>query len=530
MGSSNSVVQCFRSILAIKSAWCLAVLIGLFVAGSARAELSLPMVLGDHMVLQRDASVPVWGTADPGALVVVRFASQSKQATADDTGRWRVDLDPMPANAAPQVLHVVSEGQAIQRTDVLIGEVWLCSGQSNMQMGLARAEDGEAEAGRANDPLLRLLRVENHVVPRGEDAVGRWAPASPDSAQRFSAAGYYFGNRLREELDVPVGLICSAWGATGVESWMPIEVIRDEPAFESTRQRDRIRERERPRMEAEYQAKLANWRTERDAAEATGKVLPKPPRQPVALRPQSQTGSLFDAMIHPLVPYAMRGAVWYQGETNVGQGDLYRKLLTGMVSAWRRAWTQDQFYFGIVQLPNYRPIATQPGESDWAELREAQRRVAYTLQDAGLAVTIDLGDAENGHPKNKRGVGERLASLILADVYQQSDAGHGPVLKNVVYQDHIAELTFATGSGELKSADGKPLGSFAVAGSDRQWHWAQAKIISPRTLHVWCPQVPAPTAVRYAWSDNPPSPNLTDDTGIPASPFQTDAPNSLLHE
>ena len=381
------------------------------------------------MVFQRDAPVPVWGVADPGRAVTVRFADQVMETIADADGRWRVDLEAMPADASPRVLHVESGGESLERTDILVGEVWLCSGQSNMQMGLGRAADGAAEAARAGDPLLRLMRVENHVVPRGGDVAGEWAACSPESAERFSAAGYYFGLDLRRELDVPVGLIVSAWGATGIESWMPIEVVRDEPAFEPTRERDRQRARERPGLQAEYDLALAMWKSRRDADVAAGKEPPDPPRQPIALRPQSRSGSLYDAMVLPLVPYAVRGAVWYQGESNVGQGDYYRKMLTGLIGSWRRAWAQDHFYFGIVQLPNYRPVATAPGESDWAQLREAQRRVALTLPDTGLAVTIDLGEADNGHPKNKRGGGERLALWALADVYAHPISGRGRFLR-----------------------------------------------------------------------------------------------------
>jgi sialate O-acetylesterase len=489
---------------------------------NAVAELRLPIVLGDHMVLQRDAPVPIWGSADPRQVVTVRFGEQIEEATADHAGHWRVDLDPMPASDAPRVLYVQAGGKMLKRQDILVGDVWLCAGQSNMQMGLLRAADGESEVAKARDPLLRLLRLENHVVPRGEDASGAWASCTPESAERFSAVGYYFGLAIRENQDVPVGLIVSAWGATGVESWLPIEVVRDEPAFASTRERDRIRERERPRMEAEHEAALAKWRTERDAAEATGKKPPNPPRQPNALRPQSQSGSLYDAMIVPLVPFAMRGTVWYQGESNVGRGDYYRKMLMGLVGSWRRAWEQDHYYFGIVQLPNYRPVATEPGDSDWAELREAQRRVALTLRDAGLAVTIDLGDPDNGHPKNKRDVGDRLARRVLADVYGQQFPGHGPVFVGASFDGEAAELTFADGPGELSSINGDQPGSFAIAGADQRWHWAEVEVIGSRKLRVWSPDVPEPLAVRYAWADNPPSANLTDGTGLPASPFRTD--------
>ncbi|MEZ6192095.1 MAG: hypothetical protein R3C45_12525, partial [Phycisphaerales bacterium] len=203
-----------RGLKSHTGAWLLVSVLILFVSTPhAYAELNLPTVLGDHMVFQRDAPVPVWGIADPGQAVTVRFADQVKKTIADNDGRWRVDLDPMSADASPRVLQVESNGQTIERQDILVGEVWLCSGQSNMQMGLARAADGEAEVARAGDPLLRLMRVENHVVPRGEDIVGEWAACSPESAERFSAAGYYFGLELRRELDVPVGLIVSAWGA-----------------------------------------------------------------------------------------------------------------------------------------------------------------------------------------------------------------------------------------------------------------------------------------------------------------------------
>lgn len=242
----------------------------------------------------------------------------------------------------------------------------------------------------------------------------------------------------------------------------------------------------------------------------------------MALRPQSQSGSLYDAMILPLSPYAIRGAMWYQGESNVGQGIVYSVKLKKLIDAWRQTWVQDRFYFGIVQLPNYRPLATEPGDSDWARLRDAQRLTALQVPDTGLAVTIDLGEAKNGHPKNKRGVGERLARLVLADVYGQQTPGHGPVMEGASFADAAAVLTFTDGLGELRSVDGDSLGSFAIAGADQRWHWAEVEVISPRKLRVWSPDVPEPLAVRYAWADNPPSANLTDGSGLPASPFRTD--------
>lgn len=491
-------------------------------ASLACAELRLPTVLGDHMVFQRDVPVPVWGLADPGRAVTVRFADQVKHTTADTTGRWRVELDPMPASASPRVLNIESDDQSLARTDILVGEVWLCSGQSNMQFGLAHAADGDAEVARVNDPLLRLMRVENHVVPRGEDVVGEWAACSPQSAKRFSAAGYYFGLELRRELDVPVGLIVSAWGATGGESWLPIEAIEHDAAFASVLERDRQREADRPKLEAEHEAAVERWQAERDAAEKAGRPLPSPPRLPMALRPQSYAGSLYDSMILPLAPFAMRGSIWYQGEGNVGQGERYHTLLTRLIDSWRGAWGQDHFYFGIVQLPNYRPIALEPGDSDWARLREAQRLTAERVPDTGLAVTIDIGDAENGHPKNKRGVGERLARWALSDVYGKPIAGHGPVLVDVVYENGAAVLTFGDGPGKLRTSDGSDIGSFAIAGPDQRWHWARAEVVAPRKLRVWSDDVFEPVAVRYAWSDNPPSPNLTDHSDIPATPFRTD--------
>ena len=518
--SSIQIVMKIRAIRIPRVLGVLAVTLLMIVVSDARAELSLPMVIGDHMVMQRDADVPIWGAAEPGKTVTVSFADQVKQTTADASGQWRVELDPMPANDSPHVLKVECDGETLTRKDVLVGEVWLCSGQSNMQFGLSHAVDGEAEVARASDPLLRLLRVENHVVQRGEDAVGKWAACSPASAEKFSAVGYYYGLVLREELGVPFGLISSAWGATSIESWTPIEVIREDDAYVSTRERDRLRERDRPRLLADYEAKVEQWKRDREDAQAAGKQLPQPPRMPISLRPQSLSGSLYDSMIFPLVPFAMRGAVWYQGESNVGRADQYQPMLARLVETWRQAWAQDQFYFGIVQLPNYRPVAEETGESAWAALREAQRLVAVSLPDAGLAVTIDLGDADNGHPKNKQGVGQRLARWALADVYGKSLADQGPVLQGAALVDGQVELKFADGPGELASLDGKEPASFALAGADKQWHWARAEVIGRRGLRVWSEDVPEPRFVRYAWADNPPSANLTDASGIPASPFQ----------
>jgi sialate O-acetylesterase len=491
-------------------------------AGVARANVKLPDVLGDSMVLQRGRAVPVWGTADPGEEVTVRFAGQTKRATAGADGRWRVNLDALRANSTPGTLTVTGKN-TIELKDVLVGEVWLVAGQSNMQRLLSETANGEAATAAANHPLIRLFNVSRAVAfKHAAPPLGRWRACTPESVKEFSAAGYYFGVELQRELGVPVGLINSSYGGSQAEAWTPVEYLLASPDLRPTVERTKVWDEERPRVKVEYEEQIKRWRVEADKAKAAGaRPSPSPP-VPDALREYRVASSIYNGMIEPLIPFLIRGAFWYQGESNEERAEQYGLLLPTMIRAWRERWGEGDFPFGIIQLPNYRDPKPQPADEAWSHVREAQRRTALSTKNAGLIVTIDIGEAHDIHPKNKLDVGRRMARWALAEVYGRRLTPTGPMLRSAKAEGSRMVLTFDDVGAGLKIRDGDRLEEFAVAGGDRKWHWAEAKITGKNKVEVWSAEVPRPVAARYAFNNNPRHPNLTNDTGLPAAPFRTD--------
>ncbi len=488
---------------------------------SVGAEVRLPSVFGDHVVLQRESEIPVWGTADPGEAVRVALGQTAAETTADAQGRWMVKLPPMSAGG-PHAL-IVSGSNRIQVSDVLIGEVWLCSGQSNMNMPIdwgVFGAWGSPECTRAleqiDDPQLRMFLVDNQVaLKRAEDVGGQWKLARHNEVLKWSAAAYFFGVELRRELDVPVGLLKSAVGGTPVESWMPRSVLLEAApeAANSVQQWDR---RLAAYDEAAYQQELAKWQAEAEQARKQGK---NPPRRPRRLTENPWIpNSLYNGMIAPLVPYAMRGVIWYQGESNARNASLYRRTFPALITNWRKAWGAGEFPFLFVQLANFRQPRDQPGESDWAELREAQS-MALKVPNTAMAVAIDIGEADDIHPKNKQDVGRRLALGALDLAYGQNVVHSGPIYRSMEREGDRIRIQFDHVGGGLAAKGGEPTG-FAIAGRDRRFVWAKARIDGDSVV-VSRPSVPDPLAVRYGWADNPQC-NLYNREGLPASPFRTD--------
>jgi sialate O-acetylesterase len=491
-------------------------------ASSVHAEVTLPDIIGESMVLQRDSAVPIWGKADPGEAVEVRFAGQSKKATADKDGNWRLNLDPMRASATPATMRI-SAGNTIELKNVLIGEVWLVSGQSNMQFTLAEAKDGESEVAAANHPLIRLFNVSRKVAFKHESGpLGMWQASTSASAKDFSAAGYYFGVELQKELNVPIGLINSSYGGSQAEAWTPVEYLLASDDLRPCVERAKIWDEERPRVKLEYEEKLKEWRAAAEKAKSEGKSPPPEPRSPDALREYRIAASIYDRMIAPLIPFAIHGAFWYQGESNEDRAQQYGILLPTMIKAWRERWGEGDFPFGIVQLPNYQDVRPEPSDQPWSFLREAQRRTVVSTPNAGLIVTIDIGEAHNGHPKNKLDIGKRMSRWALADVYGRKMTGSGPIFRNASISGSKIILTFDEAGKGLRIRDGNKLNEFAIAGPDHQWRWAEASIQGRNHVVVWSDAVPRPEAVRYAFNNNPKNPNLTNESGLPAAPFRTD--------
>jgi sialate O-acetylesterase len=607
-------------------------------------------LFADHMVLQRQMPVPVWGTGAPGEAITVRFAGQSKGTTADGKGQWRVRLDPMEAQAKPAELTIQgAETRVIQ--DVLVGDVWLCSGQSNMVFSLTEVPDAKAEVADANRPLIRLSMGSG------------WLPCSPENVAKggwkgFSAVGYYFGRKLNDDLKVPIGLIQCAASGTMAEPWTGEQALRKHlPELNATLDMvNRARAGEdvfaqwfaandpgsangalwaAPSFDdSQWQQRLlpdvfettqfgdlwgkfagALWfRSEFDLAAVDGEmtlslnsidsatvwingvavaehqepgkprsyVIPaatlKAGKNTIALRfmhanttvlpgvtgpadqftlggatggakslagpwkyhaggaataaappPQSlgggTPGQLFNTMIVPLAPFAMKGALWYQGEANIDRAARYQQLLPALIESWRTLWGQSEFAFYIVQLPNYgerTTLAVDPvgWQQCWAELREAQRLTALKTPGCGVAVTIDQGEAKDIHPPRKKEVGRRLALLALAKTYHLRGVCTGPAYQAMKVDGNSIRLRFDLGGGKLASRDNAPLTGFVIAGADQKWVCAEAKI-DGATVRVSSPEVTAPVAVRYAWAGNPDC-NLINNNGLPASPFRTD--------
>jgi len=491
---------------------------------SIHADVVLPDVISSGMVLQRDASVPIWGKAEPGESVSVTFGKQTKKTTADKDGKWLIKLSSLRANATPARMTIEAKNK-LELTDVLVGEVWLVAGQSNMQRLLSETDNGAAAIAAANHPQLRLFNVSRAVAfKRAKPPLATWAACTPESVKEFSAAGYYFAVELQKELKVPVGVLNSSYGGSQAEAWTPVEYLIASADLKPTVERTKIWDEERPRIKVQYEEAIAKWREETDKAKEAG-ATPRPsPAVPDALRDYRVAASIYDGMIAPLIPFSIRGAFWYQGESNEARAQQYEMLLPVMISAWRERWLEGDFPFGIVQLPNYRQPNSEPADEAWSHIREAQRRTAQKLARTGLIVTIDIGEARDIHPKNKLDVGKRMAHWALAEVYSRGSVKSGPVFRNAMPSATGAEMfvTFDEVGHGLKTRDGGDPKEFAIAGADQKWHWAEAKIVGRNQLKVWSQSVPKPVAVRYAFNNNPTNPNLTNETGIPASPFRSD--------
>lgn len=484
------------------------------------AELKLATIFSDHMVLQRDKPVPVWGWADPGERIRVAFAGQTQMTTADADGRWQVQLKAMPANAKPQSLSIQSDKPNRRRevTDILVGEVWLGSGQSNMAMTVSRARDFEQEKAAADAPLIRMFKENSGAAKTPQtDAQGSWSVCSPETVGNFSATLYFFGRTLHEELNVPVGLINSSVGGTPIESWIAAEAQARSPELQEAHAADlkAYQEFDEAKATAQYENALARWKERAAKAKAAGQPVP---RRPVSLverhKRRGGPGGLFNGKIFPLIPYAIRGVVWYQGEANSqpGKGHLYQYQLPLLVKDWRKRWGEE-LPFAWVQLPNFQ----REGEG-WMLVREGMLKT-LRLPHTGMAITTDIGESNDIHPKNKQDVGRRLGVWALGDVYEKKGiATSGPLPAAHKIQGKEIVVSFTHCDGGLK-AEGDQLTGFEIAGEDGRWKPATARIEGDHVV-VSHPSVSNPTAVRYAWAADPEA-NLFNGQGLPASPFRT---------
>lgn len=484
----------------------------------AFADVKVAPLFTDHAVLQRDKPVPVWGRADAGEEVTVVFGAQTVSTKADGEGRWLVKLAPMPANRAPTEL-VVRGKNTLRFSDVLVGEVWFASGQSNMEWLVKNSRDAAIEVpASAAYPHIRHYWLEKRVgdAPQ-ETAKGIWRVAGPQTTGGFFATAYYFSRNVAAVLDVPVGVIESAWGGTPVESWMTPESIDGDPAFAVVRKRWSETLAAYPAAKDAHDRRVTSWNERKAAAKAAGTKFDEPePRAPEGPGHRYTPGGLYNAMVHPFVPGALRGVIWYQGENNAGRPEEYGPLFAALIRGWRERFGQGDIPFYWVQLPNFRGAGVDKFE--FARTREAQA-TALALPATGQAVAIDLGNVSDIHPRNKTEVGRRLARIALNRAYGIKLADRGPVFAKFERDGASCRVSFDAADGGLVTPDAE-LGGFEVAGDDRVFHPAVAKI-QGATVTVSSPAVPEPVAVRYAWR-NAPVASLFNGEGLPAAPFRTD--------
>ena len=475
-------------------------------AGAARADVKMPNIFGDHMVLQQGQKNRVWGMADPGEPIVVSIDKQTQMTAAGADGRWMVMLDPLSVGG-PYELSVQGK-TTIKFNDVLVGEVWICSGQSNMQWSVNASNDPDLERGAAKFPRLRMVNVPNVGTQEPQwNFNGKWQVCTPETVGNFSAVGYFFGRQLHQTLDVPIGLINNAWGGSACEAWIRRDLLAADP---------------------KYKGMLEGWaKNEATFAELSGKsdLNDEQKKTLNSLRGQMagnhRPANIYNGVLKSHLGYGIRGAIWYQGESNAGRAYQYRDLFPLMIESWRKEWEQGDFPFYWVQLADFMAETPDPAESSWAELREAQTMTMSRLPNTGEAVIIDIGEGKDIHPKNKVDVGRRLARWALAKDYGVKIAHHSPQFKAMEKQDGKIVLSFEHVDGGWRPFDVNEPRGFAVAGADKKFVWAKAAILKDGRIEVSSDQVPAPVAVRYAWADNPVC-NMYSQTGLPLTPFRTD--------
>jgi sialate O-acetylesterase len=512
---------------------------------AAHGNVTLPPLISDNMLLQ-NSKAAVWGKANPGEKITAKLGKISAQTTAGKDGKWRVMLEGLTAGIAGDL--TVSGNNTLTVKNVAVGDVWFCSGQSNMEFPIVRGLNAPEEIASASFPNIRMFTVERKPSDTPiEEVGGHWDVCIPQTVPKWSAVGYFFGRKLHHDLGIPIGLIHSSWGGTPAQAWTPESVLQANAELDKAYNDSwKARLVSYPADKENYDMTiLPAWRAAADAAKAAGNPIPRQPAPPKGIGPWFAPGALYNGMILGATAYSIKGVIWYQGEANVGDAVHYRALLPAMVGAWREAWGQD-FPFLIVQIANNLARRDQPGDSNWADLRDSQRLVSLTLNNSALAVALDLGEAENVHFKNKQEVGRRLALAAEAKVYGKELISSGPQFDKALFEGGRVTITFKPGTAPgLMTTDGQAIKGFALAGDDRKFVWADARIVAPTAgekdagkfttkaksltnpaepepvLLISSPAVAKPVAVRYAWANNP-EVNLVNKDGLPASSFRSD--------
>lgn len=497
---------------------CLAVVVTLFaVATPARANVKLPNIFTDHMVLQQAQKNKVWGLADAGEEVTVSIDKQTQKTTAGSDGKWSVMLDQLGVGG-PYDLTIKGKNE-IKITDVLVGEVWICSGQSNMQWTVNQANDPDLEKVSAKYPKIRMINFpqtgSQEEIWSHDDR--KWMVCSPETVGSFSAVGYFFARQLHQTLDIPIGMINNAWGGSACEAWVPRDVLNKagerNASLKGLMDRWVETEAKNNQLIPELTAKESSLTEDQKKELKAAKGL---------MTGNSRPGNIYNGVLKSHLGYGIKGAIWYQGESNAGRAYQYRDLFPLMIQTWRKEWNQDNFPFYWVQLADFYPEKPQPDDSSWAELREAQTMTMARLPRTGEAVIIDIGEGKDIHPKNKVDVARRLARWALAKDYNVSVPYHSPQYKSVEWKGNKMILSFNYVDGGWRPFDVNEPRGFSIAGEDGKFVWANAAIRKEdNTVEVWADSVPAPVSVRYGWADNP-IVNMYNNAGLPLTPFRTD--------
>lgn len=475
-------------------------------ATALRAEVKLPNIFGDHMVLQQGQKNKVWGLADANEAITVTIGEQSHKATAGADGAWQVMLDPLPVGG-PHTLAVQGKNK-LAFSDVLVGEVWICSGQSNMQWSVDASNDPDLEKAAAKFPKIRMI---NFPQVGTQEPIWthdrKWMVCAPDTIGGWSAVGYFFARQLHLTLDVPIGMINNAWGGSACEAWIRRDLVTSDPKYQPLV--DRWLQMEKQYSDLSAKTNLSEEET----------------KQLNGLKGQmggnARLGNIYNGVLKSHLGYGIKGAIWYQGETNAGRAYQYRDLFPLMIQNWRDDFAQGDFPFYWVQLADFLAEKPEPGDSAWAELREAQTMTMSRLKNTGEAVIIDIGEGKDIHPKNKVDVGRRLARWALAKDYGVNIPFHSPQYKSMEKQGSSIILTFDYVDGGWRPFDVAEPRAFTICGEDRKFVAATAKILDGGRIEVTCDKVAAPVAVRYAWADNPVV-NMYSAAGLPLTPFRTD--------
>ena len=533
-------------------------------AGLLRADVTMPPIFGDHMVLQQEAKLPVWGWAAPGEAVTVTLGARCAKATASTEGNWRVNFEPL--NPAAQPVALVVEGKnRLEFQDVVVGDVWVCSGQSNMGWPFRLSYYADTELPKANHPRLRLFEVHTRASLHPEkNLFGTWKVCTPEALSNFGTLPYFFGRGLVKGLDRPIGVVAPYWGGSQAQAWTSLAGLEQTPSFSHyldelkkvTADYPQAKEAF-PKLLAEYEvqrkqwddevdkpfkAAMLGWEAARKHAQDAGQPAPSTPKptivRPAPVRPIPAEGGsatptvLFNGMIAPLIPFAIKGVIWYQGESHTDAKE-YGSLFPRLITDWRREWGQGNFPFLFVQLPNIgsSPTTRPDEDSAWAIVREGQRK-ALELPKTGMVVAIDLGEG-NLHPRDKLDVAKRLELVARHVAYGEDVVHSGPLYAGMKVENSSIRLSFTNAGGGLTPgiSPWNPTGvnvpvptelkGFAIAGADKKWFWAKA-VVDGATVVVSSDHVSSPVAVRYGWAQCPPC-NLYNKEGLPASPFATDS-------